>query len=82
VSGWLRIAVPNTYGRLRVSPLLPKFCQLFPKIRLSIRFDDRYVDMIGEGYDAAIRVGVMRSSTLASRRIAGRNHSSTPRQSI
>lgn len=72
VSGRLRIAVPNAFGRLWVSPLLPKFCQRFPQIRLDVRFDDRYVDIIGEGFDAAIRVGVMRSSTLVSRRIAGR----------
>lgn len=71
VSGRLRIAVPNAFGRLWVSPMLPKFCQLFPEVRLDVRFDDRYVDIIGEGYDAAIRVGAMRSSTLVSRRIAG-----------
>lgn len=72
VSGRLRVAVPNTFGRLWVSPLLPQFCRLHPQVRLDVRFDDRYVDIIGEGYDAAIRVGVMRSSTLVSRRIAGR----------
>lgn len=71
ISGRLRIAVPNAFGRLWISPMLPKFCQMFPEVRLDVRFDDRYVDIIGEGYDAAIRVGVMRSSTLVSRRVAG-----------
>lgn len=72
VSGRLRIAVPNTFGRLWISPLLAKFCERHPQVRLEVRFDDRYVDIIGEGYDAAVRVGVMRSSTLVSRKIAGR----------
>lgn len=70
-SGMLRVAVPNTFGRLWISPLLPKFCRQFPQVRLDVRFDDRYVDIVGGGFDAAIRVGVMRSSTLISRKIAG-----------
>lgn len=72
VRGTLRIAVPNTFGRLWVSPLLPEFCRAYPQIRLDVHFDDRYVDLISDGFDAAIRVGVMQSSTLVSRRIAGR----------
>ncbi len=71
VSGKLRITVPNTFGMLWISPLLPKFCSQFPQVRLDVRFDDRNVDIIGERYDVAIRLGVMRSSTLVSRRIAG-----------
>jgi len=73
VRGTLRIAVPNTFGRLWVSPLLPKFCRQFPQVRLDVRFEDRYVDLIAEGFDVAIRVGVMQSSTLVARRIAGRS---------
>ncbi len=72
VRGGLRVAVPNTFGRLWISPLLPKFCERYPQVRLDVRFDDHYVDIIGDGFDAAIRVGALRSSTLVARRIAGR----------
>lgn len=72
VRGTLRIAVPNAFGRVWVSPLLPKFCAQYPQLRLDVRFDDRYADLISEGFDVAIRVGVMRNSTLVSRRIAAR----------
>lgn len=72
VRGTLRLALPNTFGRLWVSPLLPKFCLEFPQVRLDVRFDDRYVDLVSEGFDVAIRVGALQSSSLISRRIAGR----------
>lgn len=72
VGGTLKVAVPNTFGRIWIAPLLPKFCQRFPDIRLDVRFDDRFADIVSEGFDLAIRVGALRSSSLISRRIAGR----------
>ncbi|XTZ39149.1 LysR family transcriptional regulator [Salmonella enterica] len=56
-SGRLRLAVPNTYGRLSVMPLLIPFCQQHPEIELSLTFSDRFVDLFEEGIDIAVRIG-------------------------
>ncbi|WP_342323698.1 LysR family transcriptional regulator [Kosakonia sp. BYX6] len=56
-SGRLRLAVPNTYGRLGVMPLLIPFCQHHPEIDLSLTFSDRFVDLFEEGIDVAVRIG-------------------------
>ncbi|WLI76258.1 LysR family transcriptional regulator [Kosakonia sp. H02] len=56
-SGRLRLAVPNTYGRLGVMPLLIPFCQHHPEIALSLTFSDRFVDLFEEGIDVAVRIG-------------------------
>ena len=56
-SGRLRLAVPNTYGRLRVMPLLLTFCQQHPDIDISMTFSDRFVDLFDEGIDVAVRIG-------------------------
>ena len=53
----LRLAVPNTYGRLRVMPLLLTFCQQHPDIDISMTFSDRFVDLFDEGIDVAVRIG-------------------------
>ncbi len=56
-SGRLRLAVPNTYGRLGVMPLLVPFCQQNPELALSLTFADRFVDLFEEGIDVAVRIG-------------------------
>lgn len=56
-SGRLRLAVPNTFGRLNVMPLLIPFCQQYPELELSLSFSDRFVDLFDEGIDVAVRIG-------------------------
>lgn len=56
-SGRLRLAVPNTYGRLAVMPLLIPFCQQHQELELSLSFADRFVDLFEEGIDVAVRIG-------------------------
>ncbi|WP_318358153.1 LysR family transcriptional regulator [Enterobacter sp.] len=56
-SGRLRLAVPNTYGRLGVMPLLIPFCQQHPEIELNMTFSDRFLDLFDEGIDVAVRIG-------------------------
>ncbi|WNK50695.1 LysR family transcriptional regulator [Pantoea agglomerans] len=56
-SGRLRLAVPTTYGRLNVMPLLMPFCQQHPELALSLSFSDRFVDLFEEGVDVAVRIG-------------------------
>lgn len=68
--GLLRISVPVTFGRQWIAPLLPAFLACHPQIRIDARFSDRLVDVVSEGFDVAIRVGVLRDSSFTSRKIA------------
>lgn len=68
--GLLRVSVPVTFGRQWIAPLLPRFIASHPHIRLDVRFSDRFVDVVAEGFDVAIRVGRLRDSSLTARKIA------------
>lgn len=69
-SGLVRIAVAPVFGRLYVVPHLPAFFERFPGIRVEMFASDRYVNMIEEGVDLAIRHGDLADSTLTARRLA------------
>jgi DNA-binding transcriptional LysR family regulator len=56
-TGTLRISLPRTAMTTIVVPLLRDFCGAYPQIRLDLIADDRFVDLIGEGFDAGIRLG-------------------------
>lgn len=68
--GVLCLAVPAAFGRMWVAPLLPGFLAAYPAIRIELRHADRYVDLVAEGFDAAIRVGALQDSGLVARRLA------------
>ena len=56
-SGHLRITAPAGFGRRHVAPLVPQFHQLHPEVTISLNLSDRVVDIAGEGFDCAVRVG-------------------------
>ncbi len=58
------------YGRLHVTPHLADFLDSHPQLRLDAQFDDRYVDVMAEGFDLAIRIGQLEDSRLVARRTA------------
>lgn len=68
--GLLRISLPVTFGRRWVAPLFPEFLQRHPKIQIDVRFSDRYVDVVTEGFDVVIRLGALSDSSLVARQIA------------
>ena len=68
--GPLRIEVHGTLGRHLLFPHLPGFLQRYPEIELEVSEGDRYVDLLREGVDAALRVGTLADSDLAARRLA------------
>jgi DNA-binding transcriptional LysR family regulator len=70
VSGTLRVTVSASFGRQYISPLLPEFLAAHPKLQVSLDLDDRVVDLVGAGYDLAIRIGVLHDSSLVSRQLA------------
>jgi DNA-binding transcriptional LysR family regulator len=69
-SGHLRITAPAGFGRRHVAPLVPKFRDLHPEVSISLNLSDRVVDIAGEGFDCAVRVGDMPDSSLVSVRMA------------
>jgi len=69
-SGHLRITAPAGFGRRHVAPLIPKFFERHPEVTISLNLSDRVVDIAGEGFDCAVRVGDMPDSSLVSVRMA------------
>jgi LysR family transcriptional regulator, regulator for bpeEF and oprC len=65
--GVVRIDLPERLARLSVIPKLPEFFERYPDIQLRIGASDRFVDLVGEGIDCAVRVGTLADSTLVAR---------------
>ncbi|HKJ52335.1 MAG TPA: LysR family transcriptional regulator [Gammaproteobacteria bacterium] len=68
--GLLRINAPVSFGISHLAPLWPEFQARYPEVRLDVELSDRIVDLLEEGYDLAIRIADLPSSTLVGRRLA------------
>jgi len=68
-SGLLRISVATDFGVNLLSPVLGDFLQEFPDINVNMVLNNRYVELISEGFDMAIRVGELEDSTLRARKL-------------
>jgi DNA-binding transcriptional LysR family regulator len=68
-SGLLRVNVPLSFGLLYLAPLWPQFMAQQPNITLDVVLVDRVVDLVEEGFDAAVRIARLESSSLVSRKL-------------
>jgi len=68
--GRLRISSPMSFGRLHVAPFIPEFLKRYPKISIDLVMDDKVVDLVGGGFDIAIRTGKLANSALFARKLA------------
>lgn len=68
--GLLRLTAPLTFGTMQLVPALNDFAARFPLIELDVSFTDRMVDLVDEGFDAAIRAGRVADSSLIGRKLA------------
>lgn len=69
-SGRLRVAAPQALGERYVMPLLAHLAREYPRLQIDVAFSDRVVDMVGEGFDLAVRIGEPREASLIARKIA------------
>jgi DNA-binding transcriptional LysR family regulator len=70
VRGMLRVNAPLSFGFREVAPLMAEFSRLHPAVTVDLGLNDRFVDLIEEGWDVAVRIGRLRASTMIARRIA------------
>jgi len=68
--GILRVALPASFGNQHVAPLVPDFAARYPKVQLALSLSDRYVNVIEEGFDLAVRIAELEDSSLAARKLA------------
>jgi DNA-binding transcriptional LysR family regulator len=70
VRGRLRIAAPLSFGPTYLAPVLADLALQNPKLQVHAAYADRFVDLAGEGFDVAVRLGYLADSSLVARRIA------------
>lgn len=70
IAGPVRLSAPLTFGVRHLAPALADFALAHPKVELDVCLDDKTVDLVGGGYDLAVRIGDLPDSQLLARRVA------------
>ncbi|ALD92542.1 LysR family transcriptional regulator [Cupriavidus gilardii CR3] len=70
LSGRLRVSAAVTFARLHILPGLKTFMDRHPQLEIDIALDDRNIDLLEEGTDVALRMGMLDDSSMTARRIA------------
>jgi DNA-binding transcriptional LysR family regulator len=68
-TGLLRLGSPVAFGRLHVAPRMPAFLTQYPEVEIELSMNDAFVDLVGEGLDLVVRVGMLEDPSLIARRI-------------
>ena len=69
-SGALKITAPSSIGVHVIAPALPRFRELYPALSIDLRLSDTYIDLVEEGVDVAVRVGIPDDTRVLSRLLA------------
>ena len=70
VRGVLRVAAPTTFGAMHLGSVIASYLATYPDVSVETTLSDRYVDLLADGIDLAIRIGQLRDSELVARRLA------------
>jgi len=70
IKGTLRIACGLSFGTNCLSPILPNFMKQHPELEVQLRLDDQVTDLVAESIDVALRIGVLKDSSLVATRIS------------
>ncbi len=68
--GLLRVSAPRNFGESTLAPAIFEYLKKYPKVTLDLRLEDRYVDLVDEGIDVALRISTLADSSLIARKIA------------
>lgn len=72
--GGLKVNGPLSWGERYLGKLLPDFMARYPEVRVDVSLTDRFVDLLDEGYDVAIRIGGNQHSSLVARKLGTIRH--------
>jgi DNA-binding transcriptional LysR family regulator len=67
--GRVRIAAPMSFGLEHVAPALPDCLAAYPAISIDLHLDDQVIDLVGGGFDLALRIAVLSDSSMVARRL-------------
>jgi DNA-binding transcriptional LysR family regulator len=70
VAGPIRLSAPISFGTRYLGPALAEFAQRHPRVELDVSLDDKTVDLVGGGFDLAVRIGDLKDSALIARKLA------------
>jgi DNA-binding transcriptional LysR family regulator len=68
--GSLRISAPVSFGIRQLSPAIADFLCTYPEVDVNMVLEDRFVELVAEGFDMAVRIGVLEDSSLKARKLA------------
>ena len=68
--GRLRVNAPMSFGFLHLAPAIPDFLARYPEVEVDMTMNDRYVDLVDEGFDVAVRIARLDDSSLVARKLA------------
>ncbi len=68
--GVLTVGAPTSFGLLHLQPLIPGFLAAHPQVQISLSLADRFLDVVAEGFDVALRIAELEDSSLVARRLA------------